>query len=97
MNQIKDCLVLPMATGMSLVLSMLTLRLRRPGTRFVIWSRIDQKSCFKSMLTAGTWQSPSRALWLVLPTSHLTGVPQVSRLSSLNCVVMVMSCALMLR
>ena len=23
------------------------------GTRYVIWSRIDQKSCFKSILTAG--------------------------------------------
>lgn len=43
-----SCLVVPMATGMSLVLCLLTLRSQRPDAKFVIWSRIDQKSCFKS-------------------------------------------------
>ncbi|XP_013789882.2 O-phosphoseryl-tRNA(Sec) selenium transferase-like isoform X1 [Limulus polyphemus] len=45
--------VVPMATGMSLVLCLLTLRHRRKGAKYVIWPRIDQKSCFKCMLTAG--------------------------------------------
>jgi len=45
--------VVPMATGMALVLCMLTLRSSRPEARYVVWSRIDQKSCFKSIMTAG--------------------------------------------
>uniref|UniRef100_A0AAY4EME6 O-phosphoseryl-tRNA(Sec) selenium transferase n=1 Tax=Denticeps clupeoides TaxID=299321 RepID=A0AAY4EME6_9TELE len=48
-----SCFVVPMATGMSLTLCFLTLRHRRPGARYIIWPRIDQKSCFKSMVTAG--------------------------------------------
>ncbi|VDP93093.1 unnamed protein product [Echinostoma caproni] len=48
------CFLVPMATGMSLTLCMLTLRKRRPtGARFVLWPRIDQKSCFKCILAAG--------------------------------------------
>ncbi|KAL1460770.1 hypothetical protein WDU94_012721, partial [Cyamophila willieti] len=42
-----------MATGMSLVLCMLTIKQDRPGAKFVLWSRIDQKACFKSIITAG--------------------------------------------
>ncbi|XP_064484110.1 O-phosphoseryl-tRNA(Sec) selenium transferase-like [Ornithodoros turicata] len=49
----KSCFVVPMATGMSLVLCMLSFRQRRPEAKYVVWSRIDQKSCLKSMLTAG--------------------------------------------
>ncbi|XP_041723644.1 O-phosphoseryl-tRNA(Sec) selenium transferase-like [Coregonus clupeaformis] len=42
-----------MATGMSLTLCFLTLRHKRPKARYIIWPRIDQKSCFKAMITAG--------------------------------------------
>ncbi|XP_071830497.1 O-phosphoseryl-tRNA(Sec) selenium transferase-like isoform X2 [Apostichopus japonicus] len=49
----KSCFVVPMATGMSLVLCFLTLRQLRPDGKYIIWSRIDQKSCFKAILTAG--------------------------------------------
>lgn len=49
----SSCFVVPMATGMSLTLCFLTLRHRRPKARFIIWPRIDQKSCFKAMITAG--------------------------------------------
>uniref|UniRef100_A0A0E9QDU4 O-phosphoseryl-tRNA(Sec) selenium transferase n=1 Tax=Anguilla anguilla TaxID=7936 RepID=A0A0E9QDU4_ANGAN len=42
-----------MATGMSLTLCFLTLRHKRPQARYIIWPRIDQKSCFKAMITAG--------------------------------------------
>lgn len=45
--------MVPMATGMTLVLCMLTLKQDRPGAKFVLWSRIDQKACFKCILTAG--------------------------------------------
>ena len=47
------CIVLPMATGMSIVMTLLSLRQQRPKARFVLWPRIDQKSCFKSIVTAG--------------------------------------------
>ncbi|XP_076467406.1 O-phosphoseryl-tRNA(Sec) selenium transferase-like [Babylonia areolata] len=50
---VGSCFVVPVATGMGLVLCMSTLRLKRPGARYVLWPRIDQKSCFKSMITAG--------------------------------------------
>ena len=49
----KACLVLPVATGMSLVMTLLTLKQMRPDAKYVIWPRIDQKSCFKCILTAG--------------------------------------------
>jgi len=52
-SSVKDCFLVPMATGMALTLSMLALKKRRPQAKYVIWSRIDQKSCFKSILTAG--------------------------------------------
>ena len=58
-----SALVLPMATGMTLAICMLTLRNKRMSTPtndnnkdipiYMIWSRIDQKSCFKSIITAG--------------------------------------------
>ena len=50
----KCCLVVPVATGMALVLTMTALKELRPNAKYVIWPRIDQKSCFKSILTAGT-------------------------------------------
>lgn len=62
LNAIRICgvqkteaaLVLPLATGMSLTLALVTLKSQRPSTaKYVIWPRIDQKSCFKCMITAG--------------------------------------------
>ena len=50
---VQACLVAPLATGMSLTLIFLSLRQQKPNAKYIIWSRIDQKSCFKSMLTAG--------------------------------------------
>uniref|UniRef100_A0A8C8F3I5 O-phosphoseryl-tRNA(Sec) selenium transferase n=1 Tax=Oncorhynchus tshawytscha TaxID=74940 RepID=A0A8C8F3I5_ONCTS len=50
---VTSCFVVPMATGMSLTLCFLTLRHKRPKGRYIIWPRIDQKSCFKAMITAG--------------------------------------------
>merc|ERR550534_3602053 len=52
-TSVKECFLVPMATGMSLTLTMLSLKRQRPGAKYVVWSRIDQKSCFKSILTAG--------------------------------------------
>uniref|UniRef100_A0A674F0Z4 O-phosphoseryl-tRNA(Sec) selenium transferase n=1 Tax=Salmo trutta TaxID=8032 RepID=A0A674F0Z4_SALTR len=52
-QSVASCFVVPMATGMSLTLCFLTLRHKRPKWRYIIWPRIDQKSCFKAMITAG--------------------------------------------
>jgi len=49
---IKDCIVLPFATGMSITLTLLTLKSMKPEAEYVIWPRIDQKTCLKSILTA---------------------------------------------
>ena len=50
----KSAFVAPVATGMAMTLCLLALRKVRPEeAKFVIWSRIDQKSCFKSILCAG--------------------------------------------
>lgn len=49
----KSCFLVPMATGMTLTLCFLSLRTLRPKAKYILWSRIDQKSCFKSMTTAG--------------------------------------------
>ncbi|KAF1333507.1 O-phosphoseryl-trna selenium transferase, partial [Globisporangium splendens] len=53
LRSIASALVLPVATGMSLTLVLLALRAQKPDAKYVIWPRIDQKSCFKSILTAG--------------------------------------------
>ena len=49
---VEDVLLLPLATGMGLVMSFLTLAEERPERKYVIWSRIDQKTCLKSIKTA---------------------------------------------
>ncbi|GAB6019326.1 hypothetical protein CHUAL_000920 [Chamberlinius hualienensis] len=49
----SSCFVVPMATGMAMTLILLTLGYKRRQAKFVIWPRIDQKSCFKSIITAG--------------------------------------------
>lgn len=55
LSEIKACIVVPMATGMSLVLSMLAVRARcaNRAAQYAVWIRIDQATCFKSMRTAG--------------------------------------------
>ncbi|KAF2071004.1 hypothetical protein CYY_007680 [Polysphondylium violaceum] len=52
-DTIPSCLVLPMATGMTLALTMATLAQQKPQAKYVLWPRIDQKSCLKSIATAG--------------------------------------------
>ena len=53
MVKIKAAIVVPIATGMSMTLSLLALKAKNPTAKYVIWPRIDQKSCFKAILTAG--------------------------------------------
>ena len=53
MTFIKDIIILPFATGMALTLTYLTLRLQKPKAKYIIWSRIDQKTCLKCIITGG--------------------------------------------
>ncbi|RLN62301.1 hypothetical protein BBJ28_00019989 [Nothophytophthora sp. Chile5] len=53
LRAVAAALVLPVATGMSLTLVLLQLKEAKPDARYVIWPRIDQKSCFKAILAAG--------------------------------------------
>ena len=36
-----------------MTLSFLTLRILKPNWKYIIWSRIDQKTCFKCIITNG--------------------------------------------
>ena len=52
----KAALTVPLCTGMALGLTLLGLRLHwksPPERRVVLWSRIDQKSCLKAIVTSG--------------------------------------------
>lgn len=49
----RACLLMPMATGMTLSLCLLAIRKMRPAGKYVLWSRIDQKSCFKAITMTG--------------------------------------------
>ncbi|ESN99143.1 hypothetical protein HELRODRAFT_107172 [Helobdella robusta] len=53
-TSISSAIIIPMATGMTLTFCMMTLKkMRGPSARWVLWPRIDQKSCIKSVLAAG--------------------------------------------
>ena len=49
---ISSCFITPFATGMSLLLCLLTLKSSKPLAEYVIWPRVDQKSSFKAILMA---------------------------------------------
>ena len=48
----NDVLVLPLATGMAITMSLLALASERKNKQFVIFPRIDQKTCLKSIYAA---------------------------------------------
>ena len=52
-SDVRECLVLPVATGMTVTLTLLALRKMRPEAKYVVWPRIDQKSCLKAVSAAG--------------------------------------------
>jgi O-phospho-L-seryl-tRNASec:L-selenocysteinyl-tRNA synthase len=47
-----ECTVIPLATGMTISLILTAIGLKKDA-KIVLWSRIDQKSCFKAILAAG--------------------------------------------
>lgn len=52
-KDVKEACLFPMATGMTMTLILLTLTKLKPTAKHVLWLRHDQKSVFKSILTAG--------------------------------------------
>ena len=53
LSDIGRVLVVPVATGMALTLCLMGLRSLRPDAKYVIWPRIDQKTCLKCITAAG--------------------------------------------
>ena len=52
-TSLTNGIILPMATGMSIAMTLIALHSKKPNARYVIWPRIDQKSGFKAILIAG--------------------------------------------
>jgi hypothetical protein len=52
-SQATACVILPLATGMTITTTLLALKTMRPGASRVIWPRIDQKTCLKAIHAAG--------------------------------------------
>lgn len=52
-TEVKDCIVLPLATGMSITMCLLSYHLKYPKAKYVIWFRVDQKTCLKSIINTG--------------------------------------------
>ncbi|KAM3136111.1 hypothetical protein pb186bvf_011733 [Paramecium bursaria] len=50
--QINSLIVLPLATGMALTQCLLTLKSIKPQAKYILWTRIDQKTCLKCIQTA---------------------------------------------
>lgn len=72
----KHGILLPLCTGMSMSLVLSSIRETNPGRSIVLWSRIDQKSCFKAISSAGL-------TCVVIPTT-LEGDQVVTNLQALE-------------
>ncbi|CAL8466820.1 g6356 [Coccomyxa elongata] len=88
--------VLPLATGMALTLTLLALKAKRPQARYVLWPRIDQKTCLKAIVSANLEAVPVPCL---LEGDELrTDMPllrsEIERLSpdKIVCIVTTTSC-----
>ena len=49
---INDVIVLPFATGMAITLTLSAMKNEKPDLEYVIWPRIDQKTCLKAITCA---------------------------------------------
>ncbi len=72
----KYGILLPLCTGMSMSLVLSSLRETNPDRSIVLWCRIDQKSCFKAISSAGL-------TCVVIPTT-LEGDEVVTHLQALE-------------
>jgi O-phospho-L-seryl-tRNASec:L-selenocysteinyl-tRNA synthase len=51
-QDVADAIILPLATGMTLTLCLQTIKSTRMQAKYVLWPRIDQKTCLKCIITA---------------------------------------------
>lgn len=97
MLDVKAVTVLPVATGMAITLTLLAMKAARPKTaRYVLWPRIDQKTCLKAVVSAGLEPIVIENLLLgdQLSTDMDAIVAQIELLGAENivCVVSTTSC-----
>ena len=97
MLDVKAVTVLPVATGMAITLTLLAMKTARPKTaRYVLWPRIDQKTCLKAVVSAGLEPIVIQNLLLgdQLSTDMDAIVAQIELLGADNivCVVSTTSC-----
>eukprot|EP00884_Botryococcus_braunii_P013567 jgi/Botrbrau1/22210/Bobra.168_1s0041.1 len=63
LKEVSSVTLLPCATGMALTQSLLALKASRPpSARYVLWPRLDQKTCLKAIVTAGCEPVPMQLL-----------------------------------
>ena len=97
MLDVKAVTVLPVATGMAITLTLLAMKAARPkAARYVLWPRIDQKTCLKAVVSAGLEPVVIQNLLCgdQLSTDMDAIVAQVEQLGADNivCVVSTTSC-----
>ncbi|GJQ08411.1 hypothetical protein GpartN1_g202.t1 [Galdieria partita] len=95
LQSVKRALVVPVATGMAMTLIFLALRTMKPHATKIILSRIDQKSCIKSIQAAG--YEPIIIDNQVIEDEVITNIKSISNWLELEadkvlCIVSTMSC-----
>lgn len=74
-----SCIVFPLATGMSLSMCFNALKSNQPlEKRFVIWPRIDQKSCFKSIIASNL--IPIIVDPILVNGEMITNIPEIRKI-----------------
>ncbi|OXA45630.1 O-phosphoseryl-tRNA(Sec) selenium transferase [Folsomia candida] len=95
-GKVVDAMVVPMATGMTISLCLQTMKEARPNAKWVIWLRIDQKSCLKAIQSAGL--SPIVVEPKLVETSLVTDLEMIDSVikergtESILCVISTTSC-----
>ena len=96
LDDIGRVITVPMATGMALTVSLMALRKSRPLAKYVLWPRIDQKTCIKCIPAAG-YSAIVLPLQIVGDTLH-TNVEEIKNsierlgADSIACVLSTTSC-----
>ncbi len=93
---VKECMVVPVATGMALLLCLVALKKQRPLAKHVIWCRCDQNSAVKAVAMSGLSLVPVAGL--VKGDAIVTDIESIGRLlqelgsDSVACVLTTTSC-----
>lgn len=77
LKSMKECLVVPLATGMTCALTLKAMKSTKTKAKYVIWSRIDQKSCFKSILYCDLTPITIEPLYHEKTGEYVTNIPGI--------------------